>query len=152
MKQKLQLTVYVDVLRITRTVQSLMTDIFMVTLKLGSMSDHLFLNPGKLRKGIYLFCMSLPHKSVEQREDLYTAYYYKIAAVGIFNADTMLHTDLGIVNRRLSHRRFSKITKNTYSNILHYVTLCDSSGPTIQSIRLDSSLDKLEDQDSHPDL
>jgi hypothetical protein len=106
----------------------------------------------KLQKGIYLFCMSLPHKSVEQREDLYTAYCYKIAAVGIFNADTMLHTDLGIVNRRLSHRRFSKITKNTYSNIQHYVTLCHSSGPSIQSIRTDSPLDVFEDKDHHPDL
>ena len=53
----------------------------------------------KLQKGVYHFCLSLPHKSVEQREDLYTAYRYKIAAVGIFNSDTLLHTDLEIVNR-----------------------------------------------------
>jgi len=106
----------------------------------------------KLQKGVYLFCMSFPHKSVEQREDLYTAYRYKIAAVGIFNSDTLLHTDLEIVNRRLSHRRFSKLTKNTYSSIQHYVTLSDSSGPAIQSIRSDSPLDTFADKDHHPEL
>ena len=96
--------------------------------------------------------MSLPNKSVEQREDLFTAYCYKIFAVGIFNADTMLHTSLAILNRQLSHWGSSKITKKTYSNIQQHVTLSESPGPNIQSILSDPPLDSLIAQDHHPVL
>ena len=85
--------------------------------------------------------MSVPNKSVEQRKDLFTAYCYKIFAVGIFNADTMLHTGLAILNRQLSYWGISKIKKKTYLNIQQHVTISESSGPRIQSILSDTALD-----------
>ena len=107
----------------------------------------------KLRKGIYLFCMSVPNKSVEQRKDLFTAYCFKIFAIGILNADIMLHTDLSILNRRLSYRGLSKITKKTYLNIQQHVTISESSGPSIQSILSDPALDIFSTtQHQHPSL
>jgi len=85
--------------------------------------------------------MSVANKSVEQREDLFTAYCFKIFSIGILNADTMLHTDLSILNRRLSYRGLSRITKKTYLNIQQHVTISESSGPRIQSILSDTALD-----------
>ena len=94
--------------------------------------------------------MSLPNKSVEQREDLFTDYCHKIFAVGIFNADTMLHTGLAILNRRLSYRGLPKITKKTYLNIQQHVNISELYGPAIHLILTDPPLDILNAQDDHP--
>ena len=94
--------------------------------------------------------MLLHNKLVDQREDLFTAYCYKVFAVGIFNADTMLHTGLAILDRQLSHRGLSKLTKKTYLNIQQHVNLSESYGSAIHSILVDPPLDILNAQGDHP--
>ena len=93
--------------------------------------------------------MSVANKSVEQREDLFTAYCFKIFSIGILNADIMLHIDLQILNRRLSYQGLSKITKKTYLNIQQHVTISESSGPSIQSILSDPALDIFSTENQH---